>query len=446
MWADTDQTIEFPVFQGIHHLNSGQNSAMSEAIELVDGFVGDFYLWNSSISRIEGNKIIATRASWNYGGSGQEDMWYTHIGALAPSNNGHIRFNAEGWGCGSPLAFFCQYQNISRPEITPNKAEAFQGDTIEWTVNWKTPKLYKDVLTPDEGKISVTIPEGLEFVSVRRLAHGNEPETVPSSSPYDPATGICDCFFVNNSGNLESFYDGTNVTFVITTKVTGEAGSTIRNDATVKIRNGFVSEATSSPVTIAGYSITTSSEGNGVIDGSISKIKRGESRTINYEPGEGSFVSAILIDGVELPQAEVQNHLQSYTFNDIQGDHSIKVVFQEFPTLTIRSEMSEVFPEVFGSASSLYKVEGTSYLGDQINLVKHIGVGEEVSFRLAPGSYSVQLIEADKIISKSITGEGSANNNGSCDLRAGSAKVIFTNSIKDYAGYSFNATEINRLK
>ncbi|MGI6069336.1 MAG: InlB B-repeat-containing protein [Blautia sp.] len=77
---------------------------------------------------------------------------------------------------------------------------------------------------------------------------------------------------------------------------------------------------------VPSFSVTTEVE-NGQITPTVEKIYRDESCTIQYEADEDYEAAHILVDGEELEDVTV-GELREYTFEDIQGPHKIKVVYQ----------------------------------------------------------------------------------------------------------------------
>lgn len=77
------------------------------------------------------------------------------------------------------------------------------------------------------------------------------------------------------------------------------------------------------------YTITSSSLGQGTISpqGEIS-VAFNSSRTYTFEPYEGYKISCIKVDGENLPQSQLEQALTTgYTFNDVDGNHTIYVEF-----------------------------------------------------------------------------------------------------------------------
>ena len=76
------------------------------------------------------------------------------------------------------------------------------------------------------------------------------------------------------------------------------------------------------------HKITTKVEG-GTIDPSITKIKDGETKTINYKPDDGYELKSVIIDeGTGNEQIVTDNYPSSYTFKEITRDYTIHVIYE----------------------------------------------------------------------------------------------------------------------
>lgn len=79
------------------------------------------------------------------------------------------------------------------------------------------------------------------------------------------------------------------------------------------------------------YSVITSAE-NGTITESALEIPQGESYTVSYSCEEGFRLQKLIVDGAE---QNIEDFPDSYTFTDLQTDHTIQPVFEEIPRYTI---------------------------------------------------------------------------------------------------------------
>ena len=61
------------------------------------------------------------------------------------------------------------------------------------------------------------------------------------------------------------------------------------------------------------------------------EFSRGEEKTVSYTADEGFRLAKLSVDGLYLPVTEYPD---SYTFSDIQKDHTLAVTFEPVPTAT----------------------------------------------------------------------------------------------------------------
>lgn len=79
------------------------------------------------------------------------------------------------------------------------------------------------------------------------------------------------------------------------------------------------------------YSVVTSAE-NGTISESVLEIPQGESYAVSYGCEEGYRLQKLIVDGVE---QNIEEYPDSYTFTDLQADHTIQSTFEEIPRYTV---------------------------------------------------------------------------------------------------------------
>lgn len=81
------------------------------------------------------------------------------------------------------------------------------------------------------------------------------------------------------------------------------------------------------------FSVTTTGE-NGTVSQSNTDIQRGENFTVTYSPDDKYKVSHLVIDGQKVDAAD---HPEEYTFENVQGNHTIQVVFDKL-AVTVSSK------------------------------------------------------------------------------------------------------------
>lgn len=78
------------------------------------------------------------------------------------------------------------------------------------------------------------------------------------------------------------------------------------------------------------FSVDTSSE-NGTVTQSSKEIARGEDFTVTYSPDDKYKISHLIVDGKKV---KADSHPEQYTFQNVQGNHTIEVVFHEAPLIS----------------------------------------------------------------------------------------------------------------
>lgn len=87
----------------------------------------------------------------------------------------------------------------------------------------------------------------------------------------------------------------------------------------------------SQQITVGGFKITTQVIGDGAITPGESEIyvKTGDDQTFTFTPGDGKQINSVVVDGVNVGK------VNTYTFKDVQANHTLKVTFSAKPALII---------------------------------------------------------------------------------------------------------------
>ena len=169
-------------------------------------------------------------------------------------------------------------------------------------------------------KATVTIDnQSKETIQVHTEVVTHEIETEVVKGEIDPNTIV---------------FDGQNVTInynpvldyaLKSIEVDGEYISLKGNENSYTFKN-VTSDHRIRVVYDSKYTISTEVV-NGTIDPSKS-VLRGENVTINYSPKNGSELVEIIVDG---EQVDIEEFKDNYTFENITGNHTIKVVYLSNP-------------------------------------------------------------------------------------------------------------------
>ena len=120
------------------------------------------------------------------------------------------------------------------------------------------------------------------------------------------------------------------------------------------------------------YYITATAYGGGSIDpqGKI-QVDYGKSITFNFYPDSGSYIARIVVDGNNIPVSD------SYTFTNVNSDHTIDVYFEKKPTYTI---------------TATAEAGGTIEPSGEISVEE----GNDITFTITPDNgYQIEKVEVD---------------------------------------------------
>ena len=208
------------------------------------------------------------------------------------------------------------------------------------------------------------------------------------------------------------------------------------------------------------YSITTSIT-NGTITPTVTRILPGEERTIVYTPNEGYYVDSVTIDGVELGLSVLEQHLEQYVFSNIQANHTISVVCQPIPTVTITKNLMGESIWLKGSPQFQFVVSGTDRFGHTklyhrtLTFTMDSGLTQSVALRVPNGSYTVSELAANDWTLTDVSASESAvvASGGTqvqctldgCQSDKREAGATFVNQMTDWYDFTDNDTEVNQL-
>jgi len=142
------------------------------------------------------------------------------------------------------------------------------------------------------------------------------------------------------------------------------------------------------------YDITTSVT-NGTIDPSTT-VEHGDDVTINYSPDAGYHLDSLLIDGSPV---DITLYPASYTFNDVDDDHTIEANFvsNTYTIDTSATGSGTIDPDVtvdYGNDVTINYAPSTGYHVFSVTVD-----GSPVDVGTYPGSYTFSAVDADHTIS-----------------------------------------------
>lgn len=214
----------------------------------------------------------------------------------------------------------------------------------------------------------------------------------------------------------------------------------------------------------ARHKVTTSIT-NGTITDTVTGLAPGSDCDIIYTPDDGYYVKSVTVDGTVVSGSDLDAVRSSYSFTNIQGDHTISVECAKIPELTCRLELTGSWPESFGSALGFVRVSGSDHLGNHQTFVRGLSIsseGDTCSFSVPAGTYTAELLLPDGVSctgKQFVPGSSAAlnaveprdnevsNTTIPLDLtNVDSGMIRYLVSASDYEGYTHRDTFFNQLK
>ena len=378
-----------------------------------------------------------------------------------PGNVAWYTFNLSPFGS-SAIPPEKTVEDIAGVDI--NGDALYPGDVLVYRTNQRMEILgvdgtarYKSFTMTD------TVPDGLDIQRVelqQKTAGGYSYSLLPSNSySYQitkNADGTQTVTLTLNNPNSDNpwLYTGETLSMAIVCQINEQMWNytTFGRSAAVAI-NGH-NRGTNSVTNSISYRILTNAV-NGTIDADQTRILRGSDRTIHFSPNEGYYLKSLTVDGTNVTITE---GMDSYTFNDIVGNHEIEAVFAPDPVITLTKSIdrnSVVWAK--GSPIFSFKITGTDYLGNTRTYYRMIAFDQgdgasskSITVKIPAGRWTVTELETNDWALSNVTA-GTActvsGNAGILDTRnSDTAGVTFTNNVSDYSNYTHNNYQINLLK
>lgn len=92
---------------------------------------------------------------------------------------------------------------------------------------------------------------------------------------------------------------------------------------TASVKSDQTEEVSAGKKVEINYNIITYVD-NGTIDSSMTNVKYGETRTVNYRPDEGCYLENVRIDGKDM---DIEQYGSAYTFSDVKDNHLVEVKY-----------------------------------------------------------------------------------------------------------------------
>lgn len=223
------------------------------------------------------------------------------------------------------------YEGIPRPTIKKSfDKESYKvGETIKATVDvtetGHPSSVSHDIVVSDANQTGFKIKTDTIKATVSKSTERPDVNEKPQVEVVDAEKGT---FKVK----LESLDSTQKLTITYDMEITRESGS-IKNKATLvtgEYPKEVPSEATSKLTFDVGTKVT-----GGKITPPENDVPFGKDVVITYTPDENHYLEKILIDGKEVKKDKIE---KSYTFEKIENNHNIEVIYKKVPTPSIEKK------------------------------------------------------------------------------------------------------------
>lgn len=224
-----------------------------------------------------------------------------------------------------------EYEGIPHPTIkkTFDKETYKVGDTIKATVEvaetGHPSSVSHNVVVADANQTGFKIKTDTIKATVSKSTERKDVDEKPQVEVVDAEKGTFNV-------KLASLDSTQKLTITYDMEITRESGS-IKNKATLKTTeypNEVPSEATGKLTFDIGTKVT-----GGKITPPVNDVPFGSNTKIEYTPDENHYLDKILIDGKEVKKDKIE---KSYTFEKIENNHNIEVIYKKVPTPTIEKK------------------------------------------------------------------------------------------------------------
>ena len=286
-----------------------------------------------------------------------------------------FRLFYSGYSCGIAYSFASPYPfTVDNPTKSVDKAEAYEGDTLEYTVSQYIPNSYyssklnfiENIESWSSLEIKDKFDESLiinpDTVNIRNELGADASEYFAISVNSDNTVTAKATSDALKSVDFYSHVYTLRIKAVIK-EGAGLNKSIISNNAVTLLNQTEYKSNTVKTNLI--FKIDTSIT-NGTITPSINSIAGGESKQIDFAPDKDCYVSSVTVDGQSIDSEHYKNG-GIYSFSSINANHSIEVVCTPYKWYNINiiyvDENDNALAEPFNQsvrAETSYDVTGTA--------------------------------------------------------------------------------------
>ena len=253
------------------------NSSYNEAVYLGEGTQKTYVSKKFNLSTDSTNRLFISKANENGNTSGEAS--YDVAGLVALTDAGHYRFSWRGSDCGTLVLETANYHTgikLSKSSSESAFTQSCEGAVYGVYSDSSCKTLVKEITLDKDGQ-----GRSSDTLDLDKTTYYVKEITAPAGYKADTNVYTCDL-----SSSAGKWYE-----------------LDLKDD----------------PLT---YQITTE-----VVNGSIDEgetVYWGADKTINYSPNEGYHLEKVTVDGKEVSKTDFA---EKYTFENIQADHNIKVVY-----------------------------------------------------------------------------------------------------------------------
>lgn len=248
-------------------------------------------------------------------------------------NDATFRLFYSGYNCGIAYSFASPYPfTVNNPVKTVDKSEAYEGDTLEYTVSQYIPNSYyssklnfienieswnsleikdkfDDCLSIHPDMVTISNELGTDASEYFNISVGSD--NIVTAAAKESALASVDFYSHIYSLKIKA----------VIKNGTGLSKDIISNNAVTQINQ--TKYKSNSVTTDLIFRIDTSII-NGTITPSINGVVGGENKTIEFKPDRDYYVSSITVDSKSIDPATYKNG-GVYSFSNINADHSVNV-------------------------------------------------------------------------------------------------------------------------
>lgn len=438
--------------------NPESTNSCNEEYILGGNFNGIVHTTNQCKLRISGSSLKAAYHATNTSDAASFNV----AGFLAETSTGWCSCTINVHGSAGNFLYLKQLSNINTapPTKSVDKTTANYNDTVTWSVKktkgaWGSTQIvpYSSMVFKD------TLPANMDYVSCQMYDNGSAVNYGTAS--YNASTRLLTYSISPTYLSNYSWYNGKLLELKIVTKckVASHNTETRSNKATLTTDSSSVDTNTVSVSIPPTLRTITTEVVNGSIHPGYPDAYIGNDYTVDYTPNSDHYLKYIELDGTRLSSSGIENNMNEYTFENLQSDHHIKVVYAKNPVITLTKNITGA-NVVYAKGNPIFnfKISGTDYLNHdrvfyrQISFIKGDSDKKSIQIKIPAGDWTFSELGVNDWQFKKVEGSPTnkieiTNKKISIDTKdIDNGEIKYTNDVANYKDYTENKSIINRLK